>query len=156
MSLQQQIDADLKAAMLARDETRKSALRSVKTAIQNAVVEKRSTAGLDASLTDEEVLQLIKQQAKQRRESISEFTAGGRLDLVPNEEAQLAILEEYLPQQLSREQITVVVQAVIAEIGAQGPKDLGIVMRGSMAQLGDQADGKLVNEVARALLANAA
>ncbi len=156
MSLQQQIDADLKTAMLARDEPRKMALRSVKTAIQNAVVEKRSSAGMDASLTDDEVLQLINQQAKQRRESISEFTAGGRLDLVPNEETQLAILEEYLPQQLGREEITVVVQAVIVETGAQGPKDLGIVMRGSMAQLGNRADGKLVNEVARELLVAAA
>ncbi|MEZ4770000.1 MAG: GatB/YqeY domain-containing protein [Caldilineales bacterium] len=156
MSLQQQIDADLKAAMLARDEPRKLALRSVKTAIQNAIVVKRGTDGADASLTDEEVLQLIKQQAKQRRESISEFKVGGRDDLVPNEEAQLAILETYLPQQLGSEEITVVVQAVIAETGAQGPKDLGVVMRGSMAQLQNRADGKLVNEVARALLASTA
>ncbi|MCA9871108.1 MAG: GatB/YqeY domain-containing protein [Caldilineae bacterium] len=156
MSLQQQIDTDLKAAMLARDEPRKLALRSVKTAIQNAIVEKRSSAGADASLTDDEVLQLIKQQAKQRRESISEFSAGGRDDLIPNEETQLAVLEEYLPQQLSREEITVVVQAVIVETGAQSPRDLGIVMRGSMAQLQNRADGKLVNEVARELLANTA
>ena len=156
MSLQQQIDTDLKAAMLARDEPRKLALRSVKTAIQNAIVEKRSSAGADASLTDDEVLQLIKQQAKQRRESISEFSAGGRDDLIPNEETQLAVLEEYLPQQLSREEITVVVQAVIVETGAQSPRELGIVMRGSMAQLQNRADGKLVNEVARELLANTA
>lgn len=156
MSLQQQIDTDLKAAMLARDEPRKLALRSVKTAIQNAIVEKRSSAGADASLTDDEVLQLIKQQAKQRRESISEFSAGGRDDLIPNEETQLAVLEEYLPQQLSREEITVVVQAIIVETGAQSPRDLGIVMRGSMAQLQNRADGKLVNEVARELLANTA
>lgn len=156
MSLQQQIDTDLKAAMLARDEPRKLALRSVKTAIQNAIVEKRSSAGADASLTDDEVLQLIKQQAKQRRESISEFSAGDRDDLIPNEETQLAVLEEYLPQQLSREEITVVVQAVIVETGAQSPRDLGIVMRGSMAQLQNRADGKLVNEVARELLANTA
>ena len=152
MNLQQQIDADLKAAMLARDEPRKLALRSVKTAMQNAVVEKRSSAGLDATLTDEEVLQVINQQAKQRRESISEFSRAGRDDLVPNEESQLAVLEEYLPQQLSREEIAVVVQSVIDETGAQGPKDLGIVMRGSMAQLQGKADGKLVNEVARELL----
>ena len=152
MNLQQQIDADLKAAMLARDEPRKLALRSVKTAMQNAVVEKRSSAGLDATLTDEEVLQVINQQAKQRRESISEFSRAGRDDLVPNEESQLAILEEYLPQQLSREEIAVVVQSVIDESGAQGPKDLGIVMRSSMAQLQGKADGKLVNEVARELL----
>jgi uncharacterized protein YqeY len=155
MSLQQQIDADIKAAMLARDEPRKLALRSVKTAIQNMVVEKRSSAGLDATLTDDEVLQVIKQQAKQRRESISEYSRAGRNDLVANEETQLAVLEEYLPQQLSRADIAVVVQSVILETGAQGPKDLGIVMRGSMAQLENRADGKLVNEVARELLAAA-
>lgn len=155
MSLQQQIDADLKVAMLARDGSRKLALRSVKTAIQNAVVEKRSSAGLDASLTDDEVLQIFKQQANQRRESISEFSRGGRDDLVAEEQAQLVVLQEYLPQQLSREEITVVVQSVIDETGAQGPRDLGIVMRGSMAQLQDKADGKLVNEVARDLLAAA-
>lgn len=152
MSLQQQIDADLKAAMLARDEQRKLALRSVKTAIQYALVQKRGSSGLDAALTDDEVLQVIRQQAKQRRESISEYSLAGRDDLVAIEETQLAVLDEYLPQQLGRDEIAVVVRSVIAETGAQGTRDLGIVMRGSMAQLQNRADGKLVNEVARDLL----
>lgn len=152
MSLQQQIDADLKAAMLARDEQRKLALRSVKTAIQYALVQKRGSSGLDAALTDDEVLQVIRQQAKQRRESISEYSLAGRDDLVAIEETQLAVLDEYLPQQLGRDEIAVVVRSVIAETGAQGTRDLGVVMRGSMAQLQNRADGKLVNEVARDLL----
>lgn len=155
MSLQQQIDADLRDAMLARDETRKMVLRSVKTALQNALVEKRSSVGPDAALTDAETLQVINQQAKQRRESITEFRRGGREDLVAVEEAQLAVLETYLPRQLTRAEVSQVVEKVIAETGATGVKDIGLVMRGAMAQLQNRADGKLVNEVARDLLAAA-
>lgn len=156
MSLQQQIDDDLKAAMLARDETRKMTLRSVKTALQNALVEKRASAGRDAVLTDDEALHIVNQQAKQRRESIAEFSRAGRQDLVDVEQAQLTVLEDYLPRQLSREEIAQVVQAAIAETGAAGPKDMGKVMRVAMAQLQNRADGKLVNDVARELLAGAA
>lgn len=152
MSLLEQLDSDLKAAMLARDEDRKRTLRAVKTALANAVVEKRGTEGMAASLSDDEVLKVIAKQASQRRDSIAEFTKGGRPELAAQEEAELAILQGYLPQQLGREEIMDVVQQVIAETGATSVKDMGVVMRGAMARLQGRADGKLVNQVAVELL----
>ena len=100
MSLLEQLDNDLKAALLARDEDRKRTVRSVKTAATNAMIEKRTTEGLSASLSDEEVLKVIAKQANQRRDSIAEFSKAGRMDLVAQEQAELAILQEYLPKQL--------------------------------------------------------
>lgn len=152
MSLMEQLDADLKAAMLARDEDRKRTLRSVKTAASNALVEKRATEGMGAALSDEEVLKLIAKQASQRRDSITEFSKAGRMELAAQEQAELAILESYLPSQLGANEIRVVVEQVIAETNASGPKDMGLVMRSAMARLQGQADGKLVNQIARELL----
>lgn len=152
MSLLDQLNSDLKAAMLAHDEVRKNVLRSVKTACSNALVEKRAAATPDVTLSDEEVLAVLNKQAKQRRESIAEYSKGGRADLVDQEQAELAILESYLPRQLGREQIAEVVRQVIGEVGASGPKDMGLVMRPTMERLRGQADGKIVNEVVRELL----
>lgn len=149
MSLLEQLDSDLKAAMLARDEDRKRTLRSIKTALANAVVEKRATGGISATLNDDEVLAVIAKQANQRRDSIAEFSKAGRMDLVGAEQAELAILQEYLPQQLSAEEITAVVQQVIAETGAASAKDMGVVMRSVMPRLQGRADGKLVNQIVR-------
>lgn len=152
MSLLEQLDADLKAAMLARDEDRKRTLRSVKTAAANALIEKRTTEGMAAALSDEEVLKVIAKQANQRRDSIAEFSKAGRLELVAQEQAELAILEGYLPKQLERDEVEAVVRQVIAETGASSAKDMGLVMRASMARLQGLADGKLVNQLARELL----
>ncbi len=152
MSLLDQLDNDLKDAMLARDEVRKRTLRSVKTAATNALVEKRTTEGIGASLSDDEVLKVIAKQASQRRDSIEEFSKAGRLDLVAQEQAELAILEPYLPKQLDAAATRAVVQQVIADTGASGPKDMGMVMRTAMARMQGQADGKLVNQYARELL----
>jgi uncharacterized protein len=152
MSLLEQLDDDLKNAMLARDEDRKRTLRSVKTAATNALVEKRTAEGMEATLSDEEVLKVIARQANQRRDSIAEFSKAGRMDLVTPEQAELAILESYLPQQLGADQVRLVVQQVIAETGASSAKDMGMVMRTAMARLQGQADGKLVNQLARELL----
>ena len=152
MSLLDQLNSDLKAAMLAHDEVRKSVLRSVKTACSNALVEKRAIATPDVTLSDEEVLAVLNKQAKQRRESIAEYSRGGRPDLVELEQAELAILEGYLPRQLDRQQIAEVVRQIIGQVGASGPKDMGLVMRPAMERLRGQADGKVVNEVVRELL----
>lgn len=154
MSLLEQLDADLKSAMLARDEVRKRTIRSAKTASVNALVDKRQTAGPDATLTDDEVLAVIAKQAKQRRDSIEEFQKAGRSDLVAQEQAELEILEGYLPRQLSEKEITNIVSQVIADVGATSPKDLGQVMRVAMPQVRGQADGKLVNQIARDLLSS--
>ena len=152
MSLLDQLNADLKSAMLARDNVRKNAIRSAKTAILNAQVEKRGRLGADATLDEDEILAVIARQAKQRRDSIVEFKKAGREDLVAQEEAELAVLQAYLPSQLSREEIVEVVSAIIADVGATSPRQIGLVMRPAMAQLRGRADGKLVNEVVRQLL----
>ncbi len=152
MSLLEQLDSDLKAALLAHDEVRKRTVRSVKTAATNAMIEKRTTEGLSASLSDEEVLKVIARQASQRRDSIAEFSKAGRMDLVAQEEAELAILQEYLPKQLSPDEVSAIVQQVIAETGASSAKDMGLVMRTAMARLQGLADGKQVNQLVRDLL----
>jgi hypothetical protein len=138
--------------MLARDEDRKRTLRSVKTAAANALVEKRTTEGMAAALSDDEVLKVIAKQASQRRDSIAEFSKAGRMDLVAQEQAELAILQTYLPQQLGADEIKAVVEQVIADTGASSVKDMGAVMRAAMDRLQGQADGKLVNQYARELL----
>ena len=152
MSLLQQLDQDLKAAILAQDDVRKRSVRSVKAACSNALVEKRADAGLDTSLTDDEVLEVIAKQAKQRRDSIAEFSKAGRMDLVVPEQEELAVLMSYLPQPLDREAIEAVLRQVIVDTGASRPADLGLVMRSAMPRLQGKADGKTVNEIARALL----
>ncbi len=152
MTLLEQLDNELKEAMLARDEDRKRTLRSVKTAAANALVEKRTAEGLDAALSDEEVLKVIAKQASQRRDSIEEFSKAGRMDLVGPEQAELAILERYLPKQMDAAEIKAVVEQVIVDTGASSPKEMGLVMRTAMARLQGQADGKLVNQYARELL----
>lgn len=152
MALLDQLDKDLKAAMLARDEVRRETIRSVKTALLNALVDKRARKGPHATLDENETLKVIAQQAKQRRDSIAEFEKAGRTDLAERERAELAVLEEYLPQQASMTEITAVVREVIAEVGAANPKQIGLVMGPAMERLQGRADGRTVNEVARDLL----
>lgn len=153
MSLLDRLNRDLADALRAHDEVRKRALRTAKAAIANAEVEKRGREGREATLTDDEVLAVLRRQVKQRRESIAEFTAGGRPDLAEQEQAELVVLESYLPRQLTEDEIAEVVRQVIAEVGATDPKQVGLVMRPAMERLRGQADGKVVNEIARRLLA---
>jgi uncharacterized protein YqeY len=137
--------------MRSGDQARKLALRAVKTAIRREEV-----AGEEArALTEEEILTTIVQQAKQRRESIAEFARGGRQDLVAQEQAELAVLEAYLPRQLTREEVAERARRVIAEVGATGPRQMGLVMRPLMEELRGLADGKLVNQVVQELLREA-
>lgn len=155
MSVLDQLNADLMVAMREQDTVRKLALRSAKTAILHAEVEKRAKQGPQAALTDAEVLTVLSKQAKQRRESIEEYSKGGRPDLVQQEQAELAVLESYLPRQLSQEEVVDVVRQVIAEVGAVDSKQVGLVMKPAMERLRGQADGKLVNQIARDLLSEA-
>ena len=152
MDLRDQLMDDLKEAMRHRDERRKTTIRSVIAAIKNEETELDSS-GERVSLDDEGILLLIAQQAKQRRDSIAEYRRGGREDLVAEEEAELAILQTYLPRQLTREEIEAEARRVIAEVGADSPRDMGKVMKPLMARLRDRADGKEVNQVVRELLA---
>lgn len=152
MSLREQLSDDLKEAMRQRQETRKRTLRSVITALKQAETE-LDPSGQRVHIDDEGILVLIAKQAKQRQESIAEYQKGGRQDLVDEEQAELAILQEYLPQKLSREEIEAEARQVIEEVGASGPRDIGKVMRPLMDRLRARADGKDVNEVVRELLA---
>jgi uncharacterized protein YqeY len=153
MSLRETLSADLKDAMRARDEIRKRAIRMVIAAIKQAETE-LDASGQRRQLNDRDILVLIARQANQRRESIAEFEKGGREDLVAEEEAELEILESYLPTQLTPEQIETEAQAVIAEVGASGPRDIGLVMRPLMERVRGKADGKVVNQIVRELLAS--
>lgn len=151
MALREQLMDDLKEAMRDRDEPRKRTIRSVIAAMKTAETE-LDASGERRSLSDNDILALISRQAKQRQESIEAFRQGGREDLVAEEEAELAILQSYLPQQLTEEEIETEARQVIAEVEASGPKDLGKVMKPLMARLKGQADGRLVNQVVRELL----
>ena len=150
MALAEQINADITAAMKARDAARLSALRMLKAAIMNKGVEK----GRD--LEDGEVLQVVASLVKQRRDSIEQFAGAGRTDLVEKETAEVAVLEHYLPPAASAEEIDAAVGAAIAETGAASPKDMGKVMKAVMPKLaGKNADGKAVNEAVRRKLGGA-
>src|SRR4051812_1046330 len=149
MGLKEQLSDDLKAAMRSGDNVRRDTLRILLTAISNTEIArvnvKRENAGREG-LSDPEVLDVIQKQAKQRRESIEEYRKGGREDLASREEAELAILSAYLPQQLSTDEIAAEVRAIIAETGASGPGDKPKVMPLAIARMKGKADGRAINE----------
>lgn len=146
MNLHERLMADLQAAMRSQDSARKDAIRMVRAAIKNAEIDWQREA------SDEEIQKLISTEVKRRREAIELFRQGGRADLVTSEEAQIAILAQYLPTQLSEEQIAEIIQRVIRDLGATGLDDLGAVMRQVMAQVKNQADGRLVSTLVRQIL----
>ena len=146
MSLKDQLNEDLKSAMKGGEKLRTETLRSLKSAIKYAEIQ----AGKE--LDDGGVLTVISQQAKQRRDSMVEFEKGRRADLVEKEAAELAVLEQYLPAQLSEAEIEVKAKAVIATLGVTDAKGMGQVMKELMAELKGQADGKVINQVVRRLL----
>ena len=143
MNLQDEISAALKDAMRAKDEAKLASLRLVLTAIKNREKEVRR------SLEDQEVISLISTQIKQRKESIDHYRKAGREDLVKAEESELQILEAYMPEQLSEEDIVQAVKQVVGELKARDMKDMGRVMKTLMSRLGGSADGKLVSEVVK-------
>ena len=143
-ALNDQVNTGITAAMKAKDQVRLSALRMLKAAIMNKNVEK----GRD--LDDAEVLQVIGSLVKQRRDSIEQFQAAGRTDLVDKEAAEMAVLDAFLPPAASAADIVAAVAAAIAETGATSPKDMGKVMKAVMPKLaGKSADGRAVNEAVR-------
>jgi uncharacterized protein len=152
MGLREQLMADLKEAMRERDEVRKRTIRSVIAALKQAETQ-LDASGQRASLDDADILALIAKQAKERQESIDAFQSGGRDDLVAREEADLAVLEAYLPRQLNQEEIKAEAREVIDEVGASGLQDIGKVMKPLMARLRGRADGRLANQIVRELLA---
>lgn len=145
-NLKEKLEADLRQAMKDRDNVKRSVLRLLLAAIQNAEIAKRG------SLDNPDVLGIVAREVKQRNESIEAFKQGDRQDLVAQEEAEMAVLKEYLPRQLSREEVIIEARQVIEEVGAQGPRDKGKVMSRIMAQLKGKADGREINEIVTELL----
>ena len=144
MTLKDQIVADMTAAMKAKDASRTSTLRMVKAAIMNR--EKESGTPID----DEDVLKLLRSQVKQRRDSVEQYQKANRQDLAEKETTEIAVIESYLPQAASAEEIEQAVVEAIAETGAASAKDMGRVMKAAMAKLANQSvDGKTVNELVR-------
>jgi uncharacterized protein YqeY len=169
MSLQDRLAQDLKDAMRARDETRKATIRLLRSAINAAEIEKRTTyiesqqaLNVDIerleltdeqfALTDEEVLDVLQKQAKQRRDSIAEFEKAGRDDLVEGEQAELSIIEGYLPRQMTRDEVEAATRRAAAELGVSDMSGMGPLMKHLMAELKGRADGRMVNQVVREVL----
>ena len=149
MTLEERLDSDLKEAIRGGETIRKLAIRAVKAAVSEAKV-----AGAEArSLSDDEVLAVIIKQAKQRRDSIVEFLKGNRPDLADQEQAELTVLEAYLPRQLGEAEIRQRAQSVIAELGVVDLKGIGLVMRRLTGDLRGQANGQAINRIVRELLA---
>lgn len=149
MSLKDQLNNDLKTAMKAGDETRKTTLRSLMAAIKQTEIDQRGSGG---DLDEAGLLAIIQKEAKSRRESIADAHKAGRADLATGYEVELQIIETYLPQQLTRAELVALAQAAIAEAGATDAKQIGAVMKILSPRTKGQADGRLVNEVVRELL----
>lgn len=150
MSLKDRVSEEIKAAMKAKDKVRLETVRSIKKVILERESSIRATGR--ETLTDTEELEILTQLAKQRRESIEQYSQAGRSDLAEKEAAELGIIETYLPRQLSEAEITEVVEQIMADVGATAPKDMGKVMGPAMQQLKGKADGKKVQEIVKAKL----
>lgn len=151
----EKLQEDLKNAMRSQDKVRLRTIRSLRAALQQKVIELRAegTLGSDREdLTDEQSLSVVQKQAKQRRDSIEQFEAADREDLASKERDELAVIETYLPAQLSEEQIVEEVQAIVDQTGAEGMKDMGKVMGAAMSKLKGRADGTAVQQAARSIL----
>jgi uncharacterized protein YqeY len=147
-SLKEKLNNDLKQAMRDGDKVKRSVVRLVLAAIQNAEIAKQAT------LEDGDVLGIIAKEIRQHQESIDAFRAGNRQDLIDQEEAELKILQEYLPKQMTRDEVVAEAKKIIAEVGAQGPGDKGKVMPKIIAQLKGKADGREINAVVTELLSS--
>ncbi len=152
MALKEKIGDDLKAAMKSGDKLRLETLRTVRAALMEKEIERRGTG---KPMTPEDELGVLTGAAKKRRESIELFQKGGRADLVEQETKELAIIQEYLPKQMSAEEVAATVRTIIAQAGATGPGDFGKVMPLVMKELKGKADGKLVQETVRKTLGGA-
>ncbi|NQT31136.1 MAG: GatB/YqeY domain-containing protein [Deltaproteobacteria bacterium] len=145
-ALKQKLADDLKQAMKDGDKVKRSAIRMAMAAIKNAEIARQ------AVLEDGDILGVIAKEIRQRKESIEAFKLGGRMELVAIEEAEMAVLEQYLPQQMGRDEITAEARRVIEEVGAESIRDKGKVMPPLIAKLKGKADGREINEVVTELL----
>jgi uncharacterized protein YqeY len=147
MALREKLDEDLKAAMRAKDSLRMNTVRGLKSAIKYREIE------LMKPLDDAGILGVVATEIKRRRDSVEQYKAGNRVDLADKEEAELRILQEFLPQQLSQAELEAKVDQVIGQVGAKGPKDMGAVMKALLPDVQGRADGKVVSELVKQRLA---
>ena len=148
MTLKKKIDSEMVAAAKAKDKIKLSAIRMIKTALHNKEIDAKR------ELNDAEILQILASVAKQRKESIEQFRAGGRLDLVEKEEAELKTVQSFMPQQMSAAEIEAEVVKAIGEAGATSAKDMGKVMKVLMPRITGKADGKMVSDLVKAKLSS--
>ncbi len=149
MTVQERVDSDLKEAMRAKDTRKLGVLRMLKSALKYAAIAK---SGAEAELSDAEAAQVVRKQVKQRQDSIESFEKGGRVELAEKEKEELSILNAYLPQAMSADELAVVVRETIAEAGATSKADMGAVMKALQVNVAGRADGKtLSQEVSRQL-----
>jgi uncharacterized protein YqeY len=146
MGLKEQIDTNIKEALKAGAKDKVSALRMLSAALKNKQIDKRRP------LTDDEVMETVRSLIKQRKDSIEQFARGGRQDLVDKETAEVVVLEVYLPQQMSPEELESLVRDAVAQTGAQGARDMGKVMKALVPLVGGRADNKLMSELVKRAL----
>ncbi|MFE5319932.1 GatB/YqeY domain-containing protein [Paenibacillus sp. NPDC056579] len=146
MSLSERLNEDMKLAMKSQDKFKLTVIRMVRAAIKNIEIDQRKT------LDDQEVLDVLSREIKQRKDSLQEFEKAGREDLAVTVKAEIEILMEYLPQQLSEEEVKAIVQQTIQEVGASSKADMGKVMGALMPKVKGRADGKIVNQAVQQLL----
>ncbi len=149
MNLFDKVSGDIKAAMLARDKVRLEALRGIK----KEFLEAKTAKGGDGELSDDAALKILAKMVKQRKESASIYTDQNRADLAQEELAQAAIIEEYLPKQLSEEELTAALKEIIARVGATSAKEMGKVMGTATKELAGKAEGKAISAKVKELLA---
>jgi hypothetical protein len=153
MTLKDTLNTDLKQAMLAKDNVRRDTLRLLLAAIKQKEVDTLDPQKRAEGLTDADVVEVLTREAKRRREAIAGFAQGGRADLVAQEQAELVIIESYLPKQMGRDEIIPLARQAIADSGATSEKQMGAVMQKLMPLVKGKADGKLVNQIVKELLA---
>ena len=143
MTLQERVDSDLKEVMRAKDTRKLGVLRMLKSALKYAAIAK---SGAEAELSDAEAAQVVRKQVKQRQDSIESFEKGGRAELAAKEKEELLILDAYLPQAMSGDELTKVVSDTIAEVGATSKAQMGAVMKALQAKVAGRADGKTLSQ----------
>ncbi len=149
MALEAQIQKDIMAAMKEKDTVRLNAVRSIKSAILLA----KTSEGGSKELTDADIIKIIQKLAKQRKEAAEQYIAAGRNELAENEEAEAAVLEVYLPKQLSEEQVEARLKEIVKRVGASKPSDMGKVMGVATKELAGLAEGKVISAIVKNLLA---
>jgi uncharacterized protein YqeY len=147
MALREKLDEDLKSAMRAKDSLRMNTVRALKSAIKYREIE------LMKPLDDAGILGVMATEIKRRRDSVEQYRAGNRADLADKEESEIKILQEFLPQQLTQEEVEAKVAEAVTRVGAQGPKDMGAVMKALLPEVQGRADGKVVSELVKRRLA---